>query len=238
MPILDITLVGSCEANVSRIADAAGEVLGTDPSFTWVCIHRVSEYAENRTAEPPSPVIVRVLLRALPDDREPLARALGAAIGKEVGRSHEDVHVIFEPPAAGRIAFGGELVPGPIASRASSGAKWEAIVGYSRAVRIREHVWVTGTTAFGDPPVEAGAYAQSKRTLENIERALIAVGAKPSDVVRTRMFVVDIERDWEAVGRAHAEMFGEVRPATTMVEVRKLIEPWMLVEIEADAFVR
>lgn len=238
MPILDITIVGEQPASAARIAEVAGDVLGTEPSFTWVSLHRVSEYAENRVAAPPSPVIVRVLLRRVPDDRASLARALGAAIATELGRARDDVHVLFEPPAAGRIAFGGELVPGPRAERASSGAKWEAIVGYSRAVRIAEHVWVTGTTAFGDPPVSTDAYAQTKRALENIERALIAVGAKTSDVVRTRMFVVDIERDWEAIGRAHAEVFSEIRPATTMVEVRKLIEPWMLVEIEADAYVR
>ena len=124
--------------------------------------------------------------------------------------------------------------------RASSGAKWEAIVGYSRAVRVGDHVYVTGTTAFGDqgePTGEGDAAAQATRAISNIERALAQLDARLDDVVRTRMFVVDIERDWEAIGHAHAAAFGEIRPATSMVEVRRLIEDWMLVEIEADAIV-
>jgi enamine deaminase RidA (YjgF/YER057c/UK114 family) len=122
--------------------------------------------------------------------------------------------------------------------RASSGAKWEAIVGYARAVRVDDRIFVTGTTAFGDdgePTGEGDAGAQARRAIANIRSALEQLDASLEDVVRTRMYVVDIRRDWEAVGRAHAEAFEEIRPATSMVEVSRLIEDWMLVEIEADA---
>lgn len=120
----------------------------------------------------------------------------------------------------------------------SSGAKWEAVVGYSRLVRAGNQIYVTGTTATlpeGGFTGAGDAYAQARQALCNIEHALVQVGATLKDVVRTRMFVIDIARDWQAIGRAHAELLGEVRPATTMVEVRRLIEDWMLVEIEADA---
>jgi len=119
----------------------------------------------------------------------------------------------------------------------SSGAKWESIVGYSRAVRVDSRIYLTGTTAIDEQGEIVGlgdGYAQTIQVIRNIERALLQAGGTLENVVRTRMFVTDITR-WEEFGRAHREYFGEIRPCATMVEVRALIDPRMLIEIEVEA---
>jgi enamine deaminase RidA (YjgF/YER057c/UK114 family) len=119
----------------------------------------------------------------------------------------------------------------------SSGSPYEPVIGFSRAVRVGDTVYVSGTVGRDDagaPMGEGDVYAQAKQTIRNIEKALVTAGASLKDVVRTRMYLTDISK-WEEAGRAHGEAFGEIRPASSMIEVSRLADPWMLVEIEAVA---
>ena len=121
----------------------------------------------------------------------------------------------------------------------SSGTSWEPVVGYSRAVRVDGRIWVSGTTSTGSDGAIVGKgdpYAQAKQAIANIERALASAGAGLADVVRTRIFVTDMTH-WRDIGRAHGEAFADIRPASTMVEVSRLIDSDLLVEIEADAVI-
>ncbi len=121
----------------------------------------------------------------------------------------------------------------------ASGTRWEPVVGYSRAVRVGNAVYVAGTTATDEKGHIVGTgdpYVQTRQALRNIEVALVKAGATMKDVVRTRVFVKDIE-DWDIIGKAHGEVFGEIRPASTMVQISGFVDPKMLVEIEADAVI-
>jgi enamine deaminase RidA (YjgF/YER057c/UK114 family) len=119
----------------------------------------------------------------------------------------------------------------------SSGSPYEPVIGFSRAVRVGDTVYVSGTVGrddAGEPMGEGDVYAQAKQTIRNIEKALVTAGASLKDVVRTRIYLTDMSK-WEEAGRAHGEAFGEIRPASSMIEVSRLADPWMLVEIEAVA---
>ncbi len=156
-----------------------------------------------------------------------------------LGAAEEAVELSLERPDAQTHPVRGWLDADVARTRHATGAPWEPIVGYSRTVRVGRFVWVSGTTALDESGEVVGVgdpYAQTRQALVNVAHALAAVGASLENVVRTRMFVTDIA-GWEPIGRAHGEFFGAIRPATTMVQVARLISEKMLVEIEADAVI-
>lgn len=239
MPILDVEVVGDAPTDAAqRIADAAAELFGCAPGRVWVKLRRIppADYAENHTASAPAPAFVKVLHSERPVQSAEDISKLTAVIAAVVGRPAENVHLFFEPSAGGRVSFGGQPVPAA-PQRAQSGAPWEEFVGYSRVVSLDGHVYVTGTAPVADDGstfAPGQPHEQARRCLELIERALSGWGLDRSAIVRTRMFVTEITL-WGEFGRAHREFFGDLRPATTMVEVRRLIDSGMLIEIEADA---
>jgi len=241
MPILEFEIVGDAPADVAqRLADAAGEVFGLEPGRVWVKLRRIApdDYAENGGSTSVEPVFVKVLHADVPVAIASEVERLTAVISNVLARPSENVHLFYEPSGGGRVAFGGDVVTLE-RTRHQSGAPWEDLVGYSRMVRDRGHVYVTGTAPVADDGSTFAAgkpYEQALRCLELIERALAELPLDRSSIVRTRMFVTDIDL-WEEFGRAHREFFGSSRPATTMVEVRRLIRADMLIEIEADATV-